>query len=360
MTDPDTPIDLDPASPATVPADGLAFPFHAAPAPGELVEVAQGVHWLRMPLPFSLEHINLWVLEARDHYVLVDTGIASARSRELWEQLAAQRLADKPVRGLICTHMHPDHMGLAGWLCERFDVPLSMTRDEYLYGRVLCVDGGGTAPASAVRFYRAAGYDEAELERLRDGFGVFARVVEMPPSEFVRLQDGERLSLAGLDWQVMVGRGHSPEHACLYCRQQRVVIAGDQILPSISSNVSVWPTEPQANPLDEWLTSCAALRAALPEDTLVLPSHGLPFRGVHERLTALIDHHKASLDRLYRAARTPLRAVDTFEVLFSRPVRGEEKTIATGEALAHLRYLQRRGLLRVSRDDSGVDWYRQA
>lgn len=357
----ETPIDLDPASPADVPAgDALTFPFPQPPAAGELTAVGDGVHWLRMPLPFSLDHINLWVIEARDQYVLVDTGLNTRVTRELWDRIVARHLGDKPVTVVICTHMHPDHMGLAGWLCERFEAPLSMTRGEYLYGCVLGRDTAQDARAAAAPFYRRAGFSGEALERALHGYGHFAQVVTSPPRAFLRLQDGDRLALAGREWEVLVGRGHSPEHACLYCPEQRLVIAGDQILPTISSNVSVWPTEPQANPLEDWLTSCAALRAQLPEDTLVLPSHGLPFRGVQERLSALIEHHKSQLDTLYRACRQPRRVTDTFEVLFSRPIAPAESTIAAGEALAHLRQLERRGLLRVAGDDDGVDWYRQA
>jgi glyoxylase-like metal-dependent hydrolase (beta-lactamase superfamily II) len=354
------PVDLDPASPADIPAEALAFPYPDPPEAGQVARVADGVYWLRMPLPFSLEHINLWLLEARDQWTIVDTGIASDRTRELWSRLAADVLGDRPVTGVLCTHMHPDHVGLAGWLCERFAAPLSMTREEYLYARAMLDEPAGTPPAQTLAFYRAAGFDARDMDSYAATFGFFAEVVAPLPRAFVRLRDGDRLSIAGREWRVLVGRGHSPEHACLHCPQLGVIIAGDQILPHISSNVSVWPTEPGANPLDEWLNSLAALRAEIPEDTLVLPSHGLPFVGAARRLSQLIDHHKAQLDALYRFCRRPCRAVDTFEVLFHKEIPDAERIIATGEALAHLRHLERRRLLRVDRDAQGVDWYSQA
>jgi len=341
-------------------ADDLIYPFSDKPQPGELIEVAPGVNWLRMPLPMALNHINLWMLEDVAGWTLVDTGVANDDTRELWEQVFARQLKGKPVTRLIVTHMHTDHVGLAGWLAERCNVNLWMSSLEYFTCRVLVADTGKQAPKEGLDFYRAAGFDEQALDVYRDRFGMFGSFIGELPQAFHSLAHGDHLQMAGQDWQVWVGRGHSPEHACLFCPALNMLIAGDQILPRISSNISVRPTEPAANPLLQWLDSCEQLQAFLPEDVLVLPSHGYPFRGAHQRLQQLIDGHRTALDHLNAHCETPRRAVDTFSALFQRQVDAKSLIIATGESLAHLNFLLAEGKLQVSTDANGVKWYSQA
>ncbi len=326
---------------------GLAFTTLSPPAAGTLAWVAPGVFWLRMPLPMALDHINLWALEDGDGWVLVDAGLGTARTYALWEQLFSTALRGRPVRRVIATHMHPDHVGAAGWLVNRWQVPLCMTREEFLQCRNLVADTNRPVPEEALAFYRRAGWDTEHLEQYRRRFGSYGKLIAPLPSAYGRIQHHDVLTINGQAWRVVVGRGHSPEHAGLFCAALNVVISGDQILPTISSNVSVWPTEPHADPLAEWLASCAALRDGLPTDVLVLPSHGLPFRGARQRLTRLIDHHEQALDRLSAACDEPRTAVDTFGVLFTRKLDGEHLYMATGEALAHLHYLLYRGVLRA-------------
>ena len=324
---------------------GLSFTTRPPPDPGTLTHVAPGVAWLRMPLPMALDHINLWVLEDGRGWLLVDSGIGTAQTRELWEQLFAGPLAGRPVTGVLATHMHPDHIGAAGWLVERWGVELTMTRDEFLQCRNLVADTGRPAPPEALSFYRGAGWDDAQLSQYRRRFGAYGRVVAPLPNAYTRMGHGDELRIGGRLWQVLVGRGHSPEHACLFCPELNLVISGDQILPTISSNVSVWPTEPHADPLAEWLKSCEALRDALPADVLVLPSHGLPFHGATERLTRLLGIHAEALERVEAACGEPRTATDILPVLFTRKLEGDHLSMATGEALAHLHYLQYRGAL---------------
>ena len=256
--------------------------------------------------------------------------------------------------------MHPDHIGLAGWLCARFAAPLVMTRLEYVTARMLLADTGQAAPEEGAVFYRAAGWDEAQVESYRTGYGQFGRVVSPMPAGFVRIREGERLSIGGHDWRVVVGEGHSPEHACLWREADGIVLGGDQILPKISSNVSVWPTEPDADPLGDWLDSLKRMKTVFPDGVLVLPSHGEPFRGVQARLDGLIRGHRAALKRLERTLRTPARAVDVFSALFARPVGDGVRGMATGESLAHLNYLLHRDRVTRRRDADGVDWWTSA
>ena len=336
---------------------GLTYPFGPPPAAGEAVEVAAGVLWMRLAMPIAFNHINVYALRDGGGWTLVDTGLDLPGTRDEWELLLAGPLGGAPVTRVICTHMHPDHIGLAGWLCERFAAPLVMTRLEYVTARMLVADTGSSAPEEGAVFYRAAGWDEAQLEGYRKGYGQFGRWVSPMPPGFVRMREGERLSIGGEDWRVVVGEGHSPEHACLWREADGVVLGGDQILPKISSNVSVWPTEPDADPLGDWLDSLERMKTVFADDVLILPSHGEPFRGAQARLDALIRGHVTSLKRLERTLAAPCRAVDVFQALFARPVGDGVRGMATGESLAHLNYLLRRGRAKRSRDADGVDWW---
>ena len=336
---------------------GLIYPCGEPPSPGLAVHVSPGVLWLRLPLPFSLNHINLYALRDGEGWAIIDTGVDTPPSREGWEAALAGPLEGRPITRLICTHMHPDHIGLAGWLCERFDAPLLMTRLEYVTGRMLLADTGRPAPEAGVRFYRQAGWGEAQIDGYRSSFGGFGRAVAPMPQSYVRITEGDVLIIGDDEWLVVVGSGHSPEHACLWRRSDGVFISGDQILPRISSNVSVWPTEPDSDPLGDWLESIDRLEALLPEDLLVLPSHGEPFRGVGARLHALRRGHHTGLKRLERTLRSPCRSIDVFPALFARPVNDGLLGMATGEGLAHLNYLLRRGRVECSTDADGVAWW---
>ncbi len=338
---------------------GLSYPFgrRADPAPGVPVQVAEGVYWVRFPMPMSLDHINIWLLEESDGWTVVDTCLDISSAREIWEQLFGDLLAEKPVLRVICTHLHPDHVGLAGWLTSRFDCELWMSREEYLMCKAMVADTGRAAPDVALRFYRAAGYDESQLQSYCDKFGNFGRAIHPLPDSFRRLMDGDTLRIADRYWQVVVGSGHSPEHACLYCPALQLMISGDQVLPRITSNVSVFPTEPAGDPLREWLRSCSRIRDRLPGDLLVLPAHEAPFYGLHVRLTQLIEAHERDLDKLYDWLDQPRRAVDCFPALFKRDIGPADQGLATGETLAHLNCLLGRRRISRQRDETGVDWY---
>jgi len=321
--------------------------------------VADGIHWLRMPLPFALDHINLWLVEDDDGWAVVDTGIHSGTSRKIWRNTIADVMGDKPINHVVVTHLHPDHVGCAGWLTDEFDIDLWMTRDEYLLCRVLVADTGRDAPDEGTGFYHAAGFPAEAMHRYEEMFGMFGKFVAPLPEAYKRLKEGERLTFAGHTWDVLVGRGHSPEHACFLDVERNLFVSGDQLLPTISSNVSVYPTEPEANPLKDWLYSLRTLKASLPNDVLVLPAHGKPFRGAHERLDALIDEHVLGLEKLLDHCKEPRRAVDAFPALFKSRITDSNLMMATGESLAHLNYLIDDGSLLAETDSDGVNWYQQ-
>ncbi|MEP6389522.1 MAG: MBL fold metallo-hydrolase [Halioglobus sp.] len=340
---------------------GLHYPWGRteAPKPGEPIAVAEGVYWLRFPMPMSLDHINLWLLEDDDGWTIVDTCLNISQARSIWESLFSGFMANKPVKRVICTHMHPDHVGLAGWLTQQFDCDLWMSREEFLMCRAMASDTDREAPAAGINFYRAAGYTEEQIERYRRKFGNFGRSISRLPDSYRRLVDRETFSVNGRYWQVIVGSGHSPEHACLYCPGLKILIAGDQVLPRITPNVSVFPTEPEGDPLKEWLRSNARIREILPDDVLVLPAHEAPFYGLHVRLSQIIESHKRDLSELFSFLDEPKRAVDCFPPLFKRDIDAGTVGMATGEALAHLNCLLGRRRISRYRDEQGVDWYQQ-
>lgn len=339
--------------------DGTVSRRTERPADGELLTVAPGVKWLRMPLPFVLNHINLWLLEDGDGWCIVDTGIAAKATKAVWETLLQGELADRPVTRVLATHLHPDHVGMAGWLTERTGAPLLMTRSEYLSARLLAIDEPPPPPEN-LAFYRAAGLNEEQLASYAGGFGIYRSLVSPLPISYQRIQAGDCLQIGQHNWQVLIGRGHSPEHACLYCAELGLLIAGDQALPNISPNVSIWPTEPGANPLQDWLDSCRDLPAQLPADVLVLPAHGRLYTGLGARMAELIAEHEQGLDATRAACAQPCRAVDLFDALFRGAVNGGNRIMAVGEAIAHLAYLETAGELQAHTDDSGVRWYQRA
>ncbi|QXL84987.1 MBL fold metallo-hydrolase [Comamonas sp. NLF-1-9] len=339
---------------------GLSYPCGDAPGLGEVSEVADGVYWIRMPLPYSLNHINLWALRDGAGWALVDTGIWSTVTLDAWRALFAGALSG-PITRVFITHMHPDHIGMAGWLTRKFGCRLWISRLEYLSCRALVADTGREAPEDAIDFYRRAGWDDEAIETYKTRFGGFGKTIYTMPDSFRRLADGDEIDIGGYRWRVVVGRGHSPEHACLYCPERKLLISGDQVLAGISSNVSVYPTEPDADPLGEWLASLDKLRREVADDVLVLPAHNRPFRGLHERLAQLARSHQESLARLRQVLVEPRRVVDVFGALFARPVTADQilMGLATGEALAHLNYLLVRGEVQASQGEDGCTWYQR-
>ncbi len=335
---------------------GLHYPFGRwVPEHGTLFEVAPGVHWTRMPLPFGIDHINLWVLDAgSDGWAIVDTRVNMPRTRGYWEALFAGPMAGKPVSRVIVTHYHPDHLGLAGWLCERWNVPLEIARTEYLLARTLTLDVRDAPPPEAVDFSIRAGWPDEAVDTMRaKPWGNFHRIVYPLPAGFKRIRDKDVLTIGARRWRVVTGRGHAPEHSCLVS-DDGIMISGDQVLPRITSNVSVYPTEPFADPLGDWLDSIETLRGIDPA-VLVLPAHNEPFTGLHTRLDQLRDDHVDKLAKLTALCATPRTAFESFSTLFRKPIGESDYGIATGEAVAHLHWLEERGkVVRIAGSD-GVD-----
>jgi glyoxylase-like metal-dependent hydrolase (beta-lactamase superfamily II) len=340
----------------------LDYPFKAEPQTGDgsAIEVAPGILWLRMPVFASLPWINVWAIAEDGGWSIVDTGLHSAKTMEAWQAAFANVLGNAPVLRVIATHMHPDHCGMAGWMTERFKVRLWMSRLEYLTCRLMAADTGRSAPEDGIEFYRAAGWDDSAIALYKAKFGSFGAMIHPLPASYRRIADGDTLRLGAHDWTVVVGNGHSPEHACLACPDLDLLISGDQVLPRISSNVSVYPTESDANPLHDWLSSLAMIKQRIPNDVLVLPAHNSPFTGLHARVDELSESHRRGLARLEELLTQPKRAIDVFGALFSRPITSGLLGMATGEAIAHLNYLSANGRAIRESDESGIWWWRKS
>lgn len=322
----------------------LQYPYAQPPAFGTTLEVATGVYWLQMPLPMSLKYINLYLIEDSDSWVIVDTGIRGEETRQWWDRIFATQLMGKPVRRVICTHMHPDHTGQAGYICEHWQAPLYMSFGEYYQARSMgnmFRDGGNWQMSE---YFLRAGIEPEFLAQMRGSRSNFSPEPEdLPlPSSFIRLTDGDTMQIGDSEWTVITGNGHSPEHVCLYSKALRILISGDQILPVITSNVSVQPTEPFANPMVGWLKSHEKFKSLLPDDLLVLPAHNLPFYGVQERLQQLIDHHEDRMLILEENCIEPSNAIDLLPFLFARKLDGHSRFMALGECIAHLHCLMTR------------------
>jgi glyoxylase-like metal-dependent hydrolase (beta-lactamase superfamily II) len=331
----------------------LAFPFPEPPAGGSVREIASGVFWLRMPLPFALDHINLWLLRDGKGWTAVDCGIAADATRVHWEQIFRDVVGNAGLSRVLVTHFHPDHFGNAGWLTQRFDAPLWMSESEYLNAHAQYQTLAGFGSDATARLFAEHGLDPERVAAIKGRGNSYRKIVSEPPTRFVRMMDGDAIDIGGNNWRVIVGWGHAPEHAALYCESLGVLISGDMLLPKISTNVSVWPTEPKGDPLKLFLRSIDRF-AELPADTLVLPSHGLPFRGAHARVQMLHAHHRDRLAEVLESCTTPKTAKDLLPVLFRRTLDTHQTFFAMGESIAHLHYLWYQGRLRHSQDADGV------
>ncbi|HSF96802.1 MAG TPA: MBL fold metallo-hydrolase [Thermohalobaculum sp.] len=321
----------------------LDHPWEAPPGPGTITEVAPGILWARLPLPMKLDHVNVYLLDDGDHWTLIDTGLHWKRGRAAWTALLAGPLAGKPVGRVILTHHHPDHIGLAGWFAAQ-GAEIWATRVAWLFGRMLTLDHHDRPTAQHIEFRRRAGMPEDMLAAYASETPFnFSACVAPIPLGFRAIDEGDRLTMAGRGWTLRLGHGHAPHHATFWS-DDGILLSGDQVIPGISSNISVYPTEPEADPLGDWLESCARLGGHARPEHLVLPGHKLPFRGLAFRLTQLIDNHSHALTRVEAQIATgPVTAAETFPAIFKRPIGAGEYGLALGEAVAHLNHLVRTG-----------------
>jgi glyoxylase-like metal-dependent hydrolase (beta-lactamase superfamily II) len=338
----------------------LHYPLgETLPQPGEALDLAPGVRWVRMGLPFALDHINLWLLrdrlDGREGWTIVDCGIASDDTRANWERVFAERLDGLPVLRVMATHFHPDHLGLAHWLTERWGCRLWMSATDFNLARLASSSTVGMGGASAAAFFGSHGLtDPDSLDKIRARADYYPKMVPVVPAAYRRLMDGTGVEIGGRTWRCIAGYGHAPEHISLFCEEAKLLISGDMVLPRISTNVSVVDVEPEADPLTLYLQSLTRY-LDLPADTLVLPSHGKPFTGLHQRIAQLREHHDERLAEVMAACRAePTHAAGLLGVLFKRKLDLHQTTFAMGEAIAHLHALWLHGGLTRNLGEDGV------
>jgi glyoxylase-like metal-dependent hydrolase (beta-lactamase superfamily II) len=330
------------------PQPGLIYPRDVPPATGAVTEIAPGILWFRLALPFLLDHVNIYLIEDQQGWTLIDTGLGDLATERAWEQLLAGPLNAHPITRIIVTHFHPDHVGSAGWLLKRFDVPLCMSATEYLTSLNMHLDPGALEAEHYRKFYRNHGLDPATTENVVTKGHEYLRIVSGLPKTFRRLVAGDLLSIGGRQFEVLTGGGHAPEQIMLLARADKIFFAADQVLAKITPNVSVAAVDPEGDPLAIYLRSLRALKETIEEDVLVLPGHQLPFRGLGARASQLERHHLLRCEAIAGACRAaPRSAAELIPAIFERALDAHQMGFAFSEVLAHVNYMLRRGELRA-------------
>jgi len=335
----------------------INYPLGKTPQEFELINVTKNVFWMRMPLPFSLNHINIWLIEEIDSWTIIDSGLNLESNKDYWQQVITTKFKNKPIKQIVCTHMHPDHIGLSGWLCEKYGAELRMSKGEYDGCKAIMSTAEQSDYAFEYEFYHNNGADNDQVKLYDNYIGMYRKYVYPISSKNKTLVAGELLTLGEYEWCVVIGSGHSPEHVCLWCEELNIFISGDQILPTISSNISVHPSEPNANPLENWLNSCKYLKELLNDTVLVLPSHGKPFIEVEKRLGEQIVEIENDLQKLAVFCKKPKKVTHGFEVLFRSNITNHNFMMACGESRAHYNYLTQKNILQTYVDNDNVNWY---
>jgi glyoxylase-like metal-dependent hydrolase (beta-lactamase superfamily II) len=337
----------------------LTYPFAEPPEPGTVPEVAPGIRWLRLPLPYRLDHVNVYLIRNGDGWTALDTGLGTRDCKDAWDAALAGPLAGQPLKSLIVSHYHPDHVGLAGWLAERFGLKMAMPRPEYLHSAMIQYAPADLGEAVFRPFYQRHGLSAEATEIILTRGHEYLRRTTGVPASYHRIKHGDTLDVGERPFQVLTGGGHSLEQAMLYRPEERLFLSADQVIARISPNVSVHPMEPDLDALGIYLESLRAIKASVDPDVLVLPGHGLPFHGLHGRVDELIAHHGQRCAEIAVACREqPLSVAEIVPVLFNRPLDAHQTGFAFGEVLAHVNHMVGRCELRLDTDAGGVERFR--
>ena len=332
----------------------LEYPFSNRPKDGELLNVKGGIHWLRMPLPIALNHINLWLIEGNNGFTIIDSGMSTDEAKGIWRNIFNEFVSPKKVEKILITHMHLDHSGLAGWLSSELNIDPHFTQKEHNETQKIIGGMSDEQIDLALDYYRKCGYDKKSEDQFRERIGLRKSLSSHKVEEIIVIKDGDVLNLSDGEWKVIIVEGHSPEHACLYNKENNVFICGDALLPRITPNVSVNPISPDANPLQSWIESLEKIKSVIPNDALVLPSHGYPYVGAHYRIDAIIENHFKKLESVLEAITEPKNVTDLFSLLFKSEINEHTRVLAVGETMSHLNFLIGKGEIKKTIDQNGL------
>ena len=302
------------------------------------IEISEGILWFRFPMPIALDHINIYLLEDNDGWVLIDTGMADPVSIETWEIILKKYTAKRPIIRIIGTHFHPDHVGLAGWLLDRIDAEFWMSQIEWLSARQAYLDAEEVSLVNMRKFYDLAGLGTSEKNLYYEIGNDYREMVSPIPSVYKRIEKETIFLIGGRTWQPIFGSGHSPDHVTLYNKKDQIVLGGDMLLPRITPIIAVWWQEPDGNPLDGYLKFLEGIEVAT-EETIVLPAHDLPYKGLLTRIKDLIQHHQNRLEITFECCSETVTASCIMKALFRRDLDAFQTRFAIGETIAHINYL---------------------
>ncbi|MBP0440343.1 MBL fold metallo-hydrolase [Tianweitania sediminis] len=322
----------------------LEFPWANAPVPGQTIEIAPGLLWARHPLPFRLNHVHSWLLDEGEGWTCIDTGCDTPDVRNAWETLFAGPMQGRKIDRVVATHGHVDHIGLSGWLHERFDAEFWGSFGEWIWARISHIKGIPGAADAQYTHLMSNGFSEQEAREFLESRDRFLDLATPLPGSLHEIRDGDTVSMGGRDWQAIQTSGHSFEHMCFFNREENILIAGDHLLSKISPVVAVYEMVPHGDPLRDFLVSFSKFDH-VPDDVLVLPSHGLPYRGIRRRITELRDHHRERLDMTLELLKEPRTGYSLIRAMFPKVQGVDNLGFAFGEALAHVNYLIREGLV---------------
>jgi len=335
----------------------LDYPFSKRPPNGDVIEVFPNLYWLRMPLPIALNHINLWLLEGDKGWTIVDSGMSNDESKEIWVNLFERLFKGKTLEKLLITHMHLDHSGLAGWLSDYWKVDPYFTEKEYHETQILSKGLEKSQELIALDFYKSCGYDDASIKRYLERVNLRKTLVTPLNRGYKKIENKDTVFLGNTEWEIVIAKGHSPEHACLYSKENNIFICGDVLLPRITPNISVRPFHAETNPLFDWIKSLKEIKERIPDDALILPSHGYPYYGAHKRIDAIIEDHMNKIETLFAFCKEPKNVIEVFPALFVNEINENSLILAVGESLAHLNYLIGEDKMKMKKNNEGINYY---